>query len=98
MRRVCSPLKVREDRAAEYRERHAAVRPAMLRALTECGRRSTAGTTGGSGSAAAPNAFGEVVVDGTRVAQDGVLSFMYQRKPAGTTPSPLRVIDFRLPS
>ncbi|MFJ1915771.1 BNR repeat-containing protein [Streptomyces sp. NPDC088147] len=44
------------------------------------------------------NAFGEVVVDDTRVAQDGVLSFMYQRKSAGTTPSPLRVIDFRLPS
>ncbi|MFJ2443888.1 BNR repeat-containing protein [Streptomyces sp. NPDC087658] len=44
------------------------------------------------------DAFGEVVVDDTRVAQDGVLSFMYQRKSTGTTPSPLRVVDFRLPS
>ncbi|MFE6287170.1 BNR repeat-containing protein [Streptomyces sp. NPDC057877] len=43
------------------------------------------------------NAFGEVVVDETRVAQDGVLSFMYQEKSSGTTPSPLRVADFRLP-
>ena len=44
------------------------------------------------------NAFGEVVVDDTRLTQDGVLSFMYQQKSSGTTPSPLRVIDFRLPS
>ncbi|MEV7091158.1 BNR repeat-containing protein [Streptomyces sp. NPDC093085] len=44
------------------------------------------------------NAFGEVVVDDTRVAQDGVLSFMYQQKSSGTTPSAIRVIDFRLPS
>jgi hypothetical protein len=44
------------------------------------------------------NAFGEVVVDDTRLAQDGVLSFMYQRKSSGTTPSALRVVDFRLPS
>ncbi|MFE2179513.1 BNR repeat-containing protein [Streptomyces sp. NPDC059455] len=44
------------------------------------------------------NAFGEVVVDDTRLAQDGVLSFMYQRKSSGTTPSALRVIDFTLPS
>lgn len=43
------------------------------------------------------NAFGEVVVDDTRLAQDGVLSFMYQRKSSGTTPSALRVVDFRLP-
>lgn len=43
------------------------------------------------------NAFGEVVVDDTRVAQDGVLSFMYQQKSTGTTPSALRVADFRLP-
>jgi hypothetical protein len=43
-------------------------------------------------------AFGEVVVDRTRIGQDGVLSFMYQERSAGpTTPSPLRVIDFRLP-
>ncbi|WNM31925.1 BNR repeat-containing protein [Streptomyces sp. Li-HN-5-11] len=43
-------------------------------------------------------AFGEVVVDHTRISQDGVLSFMYQEKSSGSTaPSPLRVIDFRLP-
>ncbi|RDG38371.1 BNR repeat-containing protein [Streptomyces corynorhini] len=48
--------------------------------------------------AGALNAFGEVVVDDTRLAQDGVLSYMYQRKSSGTTPSALRVIDFRLPS
>ncbi|GGW93644.1 hypothetical protein GCM10010297_14090 [Streptomyces malachitofuscus] len=44
------------------------------------------------------NAFGEVVIDETRVAQDGVLSFMYQEKSTGTTPSPLHVVDFRLPA
>ncbi|MEU0056976.1 BNR repeat-containing protein [Streptomyces sp. NPDC006334] len=44
------------------------------------------------------NAFGEVVVDETRVAKDGVLSFMYQEKSTGTTPSPLHVVDFRLPA
>ncbi|MET7682387.1 BNR repeat-containing protein [Streptomyces sp. NPDC005423] len=44
------------------------------------------------------NAFGEVVVDATRVAQDAVLSFMYQEKSSGTTPSALRVIDFALPA
>ncbi|MBQ1088429.1 BNR repeat-containing protein [Streptomyces sp. B93] len=43
------------------------------------------------------NAFGEVVVDETRVAQDGVLSFMYQERSTGTTPSALRVVDFQLP-
>jgi hypothetical protein len=43
------------------------------------------------------NAFGEVVVDDTRLAQDGVLSFMYQQKSSGTTPSPIRVVDFALP-
>ncbi|MGS2586042.1 BNR repeat-containing protein [Streptomyces hebeiensis] len=43
------------------------------------------------------NAFGEVVVDETRLAQDGVRSFMYQQRSSGTTPSPLRVVDFRLP-
>jgi hypothetical protein len=41
-------------------------------------------------------AFGEVVVDHTRVAQDGVLSFMYQRKSTRTIPSPLHMIDFQL--
>ncbi|MFJ4621785.1 BNR repeat-containing protein [Streptomyces sp. NPDC088812] len=44
------------------------------------------------------NAFGEVVVDETRVAQDGVLSVMYQEKSSGTTPSALHVVDFRLPA
>ncbi|MET9441163.1 BNR repeat-containing protein [Streptomyces sp. NPDC006610] len=44
------------------------------------------------------NAFGEVVTDETRVAQDGVLSFMYQERSTGTTPSALRVVDFRLPA
>ncbi|NBM14609.1 BNR repeat-containing protein [Streptomyces sp. GC420] len=44
------------------------------------------------------NAFGEVVVDDTRLAQDGVLSFMYQQRSSGTTPSPIRVADFALPS
>ncbi|MFV2117516.1 BNR repeat-containing protein [Streptomyces sp. Act-28] len=43
------------------------------------------------------NAFGEVVVDETRVAQDGVLSLMYQQRSSGTTPSPIRVVDFALP-
>ncbi|MFD5315678.1 BNR repeat-containing protein [Streptomyces sp. NPDC127098] len=43
------------------------------------------------------NAFGEVVVDSTRVPVDGVLSVLYQERSTGTTPSPLRVIDFQLP-
>ncbi|WBO62345.1 BNR repeat-containing protein [Streptomyces camelliae] len=43
------------------------------------------------------NAFGEVVIDETRIAQDGVLSFMYQEKSTGTTPSALHVVDFALP-
>ncbi|MDL2075930.1 BNR repeat-containing protein [Streptomyces sp. GXMU-J15] len=43
------------------------------------------------------NAFGEVVIDETRVAQDHVLSVMYQVRSTGTTPSALRVVDFRLP-
>ncbi|MBP0458018.1 L-rhamnose mutarotase [Streptomyces montanisoli] len=37
MQRVCFLLKVREDRAAEYRERHAEVWPEMLQALTASG-------------------------------------------------------------
>jgi L-rhamnose mutarotase len=37
VRRVCFLLKVRQDRIAEYRERHAAVWPEMLRALTASG-------------------------------------------------------------
>ncbi|MCH7230332.1 L-rhamnose mutarotase [Glycomyces sp. L485] len=36
-RRVCFTLKVRRERLAEYRERHAAVWPDMLRALAETG-------------------------------------------------------------
>lgn len=37
MRRVCFVLKVREDRLAEYRERHDRVWPEMRRALSESG-------------------------------------------------------------
>ncbi|WP_369393877.1 BNR repeat-containing protein [Streptomyces sp. CG1] len=44
------------------------------------------------------NAFGEVVIDEMRVRADGVLSFMYQEKSTGTTPSPLYVADFALPA
>ncbi|MDH6622283.1 hypothetical protein M2271_000070 [Streptomyces sp. LBL] len=44
------------------------------------------------------NAFGEVVIDETRVKADNVLSFMYQEKSSGTTPSALRVVDFALPA
>jgi len=40
-------------------------------------------------------AFGEVVVDRTRV-RDGVLSILYQRRSTGSTPSPIRVVDFQL--
>jgi hypothetical protein len=46
--------------------------------------------------AAALNAFGEVLVDEQRVRRDGVLSVLYQRRSTGTTPSPIRVADFRL--
>ncbi|QNP74441.1 BNR repeat-containing protein [Streptomyces roseirectus] len=44
------------------------------------------------------NAFGEVVIDESRIAADNVLSFMYQEKSSGTTPSALRVVDFTLPA
>lgn len=37
MRRVCFRLRVRPERLAEYRERHAAVWPEMLRALKDAG-------------------------------------------------------------
>ena len=37
MQHVCFLLKVREDRKDEYRERHAAVWPEMLSALSEAG-------------------------------------------------------------
>ncbi|MGW3116597.1 BNR repeat-containing protein [Streptomyces sp. NPDC001107] len=43
------------------------------------------------------NAFGEVVIDELRVRADNVLSFMYQEKSSGTTPSALHVVDFALP-
>ena len=39
MPRVCFTLQVRPDRLAEYRERHAAVWPEMLRALRDSGWR-----------------------------------------------------------
>jgi hypothetical protein len=42
------------------------------------------------------DAFGEVNVDLSRVAVDGVLSFQYQRRSTGTAPSPIRVADLRL--
>jgi hypothetical protein len=44
------------------------------------------------------NAFGEVIVDRSRVTVDGVLSILYQRRSSGTTPSPIRVVDFGLDS
>ncbi|MFE7073886.1 BNR repeat-containing protein [Streptomyces sp. NPDC057620] len=44
------------------------------------------------------DAFGEVLVDETRIAQDGVLSVLYQVRSTGTTPSALRVVDFALPA
>ncbi|MGY0071443.1 L-rhamnose mutarotase [Streptomyces sp. QTS137] len=37
MQRVCFLLKVRQDRIAEYRERHAAVWPGMCEALSATG-------------------------------------------------------------
>ncbi|MFB7369799.1 L-rhamnose mutarotase [Streptomyces sp. NPDC056222] len=40
MQRVCFLLKVREDRLEEYRERHAAVWPEMLQALSATGWRN----------------------------------------------------------
>lgn len=42
------------------------------------------------------NAFGEVLVDRSRISSDGILSIMYQRASSGTTSSPLRVLDLRL--
>ncbi|MFC8513551.1 BNR repeat-containing protein [Streptomyces sp. NPDC057257] len=44
------------------------------------------------------NAFGEVVIDEPRIRADNVLSFMYQEKSSGTTPSALHVVDFALPA
>ncbi|MFD7654492.1 hypothetical protein ACFV4N_10995 [Actinosynnema sp. NPDC059797] len=42
------------------------------------------------------NAFGEVNVDLSRVAVDGVLSFQCRQRSGGTTPSPIRVADLGL--
>ena len=46
--------------------------------------------------AATLGAFGEVVIDRSRVEIDGVLSILYQRSSSGTTPSPIRVIDVQI--
>jgi hypothetical protein len=46
--------------------------------------------------AAALGAFGEVVVDRSRIASDGVLSILYQRSSSGTTPSPIHVLDVQI--
>jgi hypothetical protein len=46
--------------------------------------------------AATLGAFGEVVIDRSRVASDGVLSILYQRSSSGTTPSPIRVVDVQI--
>ena len=40
MQRVCFQLRVKPDRLAEYRERHAAVWPEMLAAIAASGRRN----------------------------------------------------------
>jgi L-rhamnose mutarotase len=40
LHRVCFQLQVKPDRLAEYRERHAAVWPEMLRALADTGWRN----------------------------------------------------------
>ncbi|GLI01660.1 BNR repeat-containing protein [Phytohabitans aurantiacus] len=41
-------------------------------------------------------AFGEVVVDRTRMVTDGVLSILYQRPSTGDEPSPIHVADFAI--
>jgi hypothetical protein len=41
-------------------------------------------------------AYGEVLVDDSRLRGDGILSVMYQQTSTGTTPSPLHIADFRL--
>ena len=46
--------------------------------------------------AATLGAFGEVVIDRSRIASDGVLSILYQRSSSGTTPSPIRVLDVQI--
>ncbi|HJP75753.1 MAG TPA: Tat pathway signal sequence domain protein, partial [Pseudonocardiaceae bacterium] len=43
------------------------------------------------------NAFGEVDIDSSRLRSDGIVSVLYQQKSTGaSTPSPIRVADFRL--
>ncbi len=42
------------------------------------------------------NAFGEVIVDRSRLASERVLSILYQQRSTGTTPSAVRVLDVRL--
>ncbi|MBA8823752.1 hypothetical protein FHX42_001081 [Saccharopolyspora lacisalsi] len=41
-------------------------------------------------------AFGEVLVDSVRITTYGTFSVMYQQRSSGTTPSPIRVADFRI--
>ncbi|MCO1576953.1 BNR repeat-containing protein [Crossiella sp. SN42] len=41
-------------------------------------------------------AFGEVNVDASRLATQGIVSVQYQQTSSGSTPSPIRVADFRL--
>jgi hypothetical protein len=49
------------------------------------------------GKAAGLKCFGEVTVDRERLRiGDGVLSVFYQESSSGTTPSAVRVVDFRL--
>jgi L-rhamnose mutarotase len=40
MQRVCFLFKIKEEMIEEYKERHAAVWPEMLQALSECGWRN----------------------------------------------------------
>jgi hypothetical protein len=42
------------------------------------------------------NVFGEVNIDISRMPSEGILSVLYQQRSTGTTPSPIRVADFRL--
>jgi hypothetical protein len=42
------------------------------------------------------DAFGEPVVDRSRVTTEGVLSVLYQKRSTGTVPSPIRVLDLQL--
>lgn len=42
------------------------------------------------------SAFGEVTVDRLRIRTENVLSVLYQQTSSGTTPSAIKVIDFKL--